>query len=291
MAADFRSGPLAKYDFSKPPGPRPDIVDLIGPWFDRPRGEPAEKTLVICAAPRTASYELARMLMAAGIGIAHEYFHPTYAGIAAPRWGLSQRLLASNQIEQYIAELRRRRSAGGVFAVKLQYWQYQAALCNRHGKALFEGAVVVHLFRADAFRQLVSFVKALETGQFDFSNRVTDRPCSAASLFNEHRLSTIADFLAAQDSGFRRMFMLSGTRPIFVEFDQLLREPRAVVEKIAIALGVSVNNEGLDQALALTGPYNKQTGEEKDHEEMILKVMRKFAFQNVAETDVRRSFP
>src|SRR5713101_8233523 len=178
MTAELTRGPLFRYDLNQPPGLKPDIVDLIGPWFDRPRGEPAEKTLVICAAPRTASYELARMLMAAGIGIAHEYFHPTYAGIAAPRWGLSQRLLASNQIEQYIAELRRRRSAGGVFAVKLQYWQYQAALCNRHGKALFEGAVVVHLFRADAFRQLVSFVKALETGRYDFSDRRTDRPSS-----------------------------------------------------------------------------------------------------------------
>src|ERR1051326_4526200 len=111
MPAHFTPGAFPNYDFGKPPGPRPDVIDLIGPWFDRPRGEPAEKTLIICAAPRTGSYELARMLTAAGIGIAHEYFHPTYAAIAATRWGLSPKLLASKQIPQYLAELRRPRAA------------------------------------------------------------------------------------------------------------------------------------------------------------------------------------
>src|SRR5438105_4259367 len=220
MTAESGSGSPVQFDFSDPPGPRPDIVDLIGPSFDRPRGEPAEKTLIICAAPRTGSYELARLLMAARIGIGHEYFHPTYGAIAARRWGLPQRLLASNQIERYIDELRRRRSAGGVFAVKLQYWQYQAALSNRHGRDLFDGAVVVHLFRADAFGQLVSFVQALQTGSYDFSQRVTERPSSAASLFNERRLSMLADFLAAHDAGFRRLFMFLGNCTIFVELDR-----------------------------------------------------------------------
>jgi LPS sulfotransferase NodH len=164
-----------------------------------------------------------------------------------------------------------------VFATKLQHWQYRAALCNTHGRDLFEDAVVVHLFRADAFRQLVSFVKALETGRYDFSDRRTDRPSSAASLLNERRLSAIADFLATEEAGFRRLFVLSGISPLFVEFEQLIREPRFIVEKIGRALTVPVNCEGLGKALALAGPYNKEPGNDQDREETMLKIMRKFA--------------
>ncbi len=288
MTAELTRGPLFRYDLNQPPGLKPDIVDLIGPWFDRPRGEPAEKTLIICAAPRTGSYELARMLIGAGIGIAHEYFHPKYAAVAASRWELPSDVLSPTRIGQYISELRRRRSAGGVFATKLQHCQYRAALCNTHGRDLFEDAVVVHLFRADAFRQLVSFVKALETGRYDFSDRRTDRPSSAASLLNERRLSAIADFLATEEAGFRRLFVLSGIRPLFVEFEQLIREPRFIVEKIAHALSVPVNCQGLGKALALTGPYDKKPGNDQGREEIILKITRKLAFERWrAENDVR----
>src|SRR5260370_32405008 len=118
MTADFNAAPLLGYDWSTRPGARPDVIDLIGPWFDRPRGEPAKKTLIICAAPRTGSYELARLLTAAGIGIPHEYFSPTYAPVVASRWGLTPSVLSESQIENYILELRCRRSAAGVLATK-----------------------------------------------------------------------------------------------------------------------------------------------------------------------------
>jgi len=108
---------------------------------------------------------------------------------------------------------------------------------------------------------------------------MTDRPRSVASLLNERRLSTITDFLATEDAGFRRLFILSGIRPIFVEFDQLIQESRSVVEKIAIALAVPINYEGLDQALALAGPYDQEPGAEKDREEAILKITQKFAYE------------
>ena len=85
MTADPNRNLLLKHDLTKPPGQRPDIVDLIGPWFDRPRGEPAGKTLIICAAPRTGSTNLARLLTAAGIGVPHEYFNPPFAAVAASR--------------------------------------------------------------------------------------------------------------------------------------------------------------------------------------------------------------
>src|ERR1700682_5669733 len=53
---------------------RPDTIDLIGPEFDCPSPEPARRTLIICAAPRTGSYELCRHLVAAGLGAPRALF-------------------------------------------------------------------------------------------------------------------------------------------------------------------------------------------------------------------------
>ena len=69
--------------------------------------------------------------------------------------------------------------------------------------------------------------------------------------------------LSGEDSGFRKMFVLLGIDPIFVEFDELNREPRSVVDKIAQALDATVDHEGLDKALALAGPYRKEQSDEK----------------------------
>ncbi len=52
-------------------GRRPDLVEMAGPEYDLASPEPARKTLLICSAPRTGSYELCRFLIAAGIGIPH----------------------------------------------------------------------------------------------------------------------------------------------------------------------------------------------------------------------------
>src|SRR5260370_5398764 len=157
MTRDFKGALLLGYDWSTQAGRRPEGIDLIGRWFDRPRGEPVKKTLIICAAPRTGSYELARLLTAAGIGIPHEYFSPTYAPVVASRWGLTPSVLSESQIENYILELRCRRSAGGVFATNLQHWQYRSSLCNKHGKARFRDAALVHLFRSALVRPFLSW--------------------------------------------------------------------------------------------------------------------------------------
>jgi len=279
MSNDPPQNPLLEYDLIKPPGQKPDIVDLIGPWFDRPPGEPAAKTLIICAAPRTGSTSLGRLLLAAGIGVAHEYFNPPLAAIAASRWGLASTPLSPEHIGTYIGELRRRRAAGSVFATKLQYWQYQYSLRNEHGRSLFGGAVVVHLFRADAFRQFLSLLKASETGQYDFSDRATQQPRSATRLLSERNLLEMAEGLMTEDSGFRRLFIFSGIRPIFVEFDELNREPRSVVDKISQALGAPVNHEGLDKALAIAGPYSREQRNDHYQEKALLEIMRKFVFQ------------
>jgi LPS sulfotransferase NodH len=265
--------PLAAFeaDSAADPGPRPDIVALLGPRFDQPRGGPATKTLIICAAPRSGSYELARFLTAAGIGVPHEYFNPTCAAALAARWQLTGNVLEGRELGCYIDELRRRRAQGGVFAVKLQYWQYQDTLCNAHGRALFEHAVVVHLFRADVVNQFLSWHKACESGRFDFTDKVTHPPREITDLYREDGLLPMLDQLVTEDANFRRLFALVGINPIFCEFADLIRDPRRIVAAVAEAAGVSVNQGELEKMIACTQRYaSDDTGRESALREIML---------------------
>lgn len=255
---------------------RPDIVALLGPRFDQPRGEPAEKTLIICAAPRTGSYELARFLVAAGIGVPHEYFNPTCAAAIAARWQLQGDVL-TERLDFYIDELRRRRAPGSVFAVKLQYWQYEDTLANAHGRALFENAVVVHLFRADVVSQFVSWHKACESGRFDFTEKVTHPPRDPAALYRSEGLLPMLDQLVTDDANFRRLFMFAGITPIFLEFETLCRDPQAVVATIAAALDVPFDKKRLAAAISDSAPYPNDRDVER--RKKLTHLLRAFAFR------------
>ena len=155
---------------------RPDSLDLIGPEFDSSNSEPASRTLIICSAHRTGSYELCRYLTAAGIGVPHEYFHADFSRLLAERWAIANNPLSETQLGQYIALLRRRRGRNGVFATKLQYAQFESSLKNYHGASLFDGACVVHLFRPDVAGQYASLRAARKSGIWDFSQRQTTVP-------------------------------------------------------------------------------------------------------------------
>jgi len=260
------------------PGPRPDIVALLGPHFDRPRGEPAPKTLILCAAPRTGSYELARLLTAAGIGVAHEYFNPTCAAALAARWGLPGDVLEEAALGGYIDELRRRRWAGDVFATKLQYWQFKDTLRNAHGRALFEPAVVVHLFRADILAQFVSLHRARETGRFDFTDELTHFPSGEAEPYAIEVLRRMLDELVAEDANFRRLFALGGMRPIFCEYAELGRDPHGVVARIAAALAVPVDQDRLAATVAHGARYGR-ADDRVQRQAALLAVLRPDAFR------------
>ncbi|MDP1534549.1 MAG: Stf0 family sulfotransferase, partial [Rubrivivax sp.] len=234
-------------DAGKPPPARrrPDAIDLIGPDYDQTSTQPAGRTLIICSAQRTGSYELCRYLFAAGIGVPHEYFNANYACRLGERWGLAKNPLEIPELAGYIAALRQRRGQNGVFATKLQWHQFEGSLRNRIGRDLFEGATLVHLFRSDAPAQYASFRSALESGTWDFSERATTVPLvrnrgDAAGFIGQalHEL----DVLMGQDAGFRRLFALTGVNPIFVTTAELFERPREVIGKIAAAMQLTENS-------------------------------------------------
>jgi LPS sulfotransferase NodH len=244
---------------------RPDALALIGPEYDRTSTQPADRTLIICSAPRTGSWELCRYLLAAGIGVPHEYFNANYARRLGERWAFSQSPLEVSQLDRYVMALRHRRAQGGVFATKLQFQHFDRCLRNETGRRLFEGATVIHLFRPDPVAQYASYRSAIETGVWDFSSRPTLSPLvrdpKDFDNFLKQALREL-DALMSQDAGFRCMFAMLGIRPFFVTTDELFRNPRHVIGNIADIIGVAVNENGLGNALKVSAPFgrgNKKT--------------------------------
>jgi LPS sulfotransferase NodH len=243
-----------------PQSQRPDLVDLIGPEFDGHSSAPADRTLIICSAPRTGSYELCRYLLAAGIGVPHEYFHLKYARLLAERWAIPDDPLREPQLGRYIEQLRRRRAPNGVFAAKLQYDQFEQVLRNRHGAALFDRACVVHLFRPDAAAQYASCRGAIARGVWDFSRRQTTKPVirDPANLdkFFAEALAELR-WIVDADAGFRGLFILLGIHPLFVTTDELFGSPHQVIRRIAEATGAAVDDDALQRAIARSAAYSR----------------------------------
>jgi LPS sulfotransferase NodH len=260
---------------------RADATDLIGPEYDRLSTEPANRTLIICSAPRTGSYELCRYLIAAGVGVPHEYFHPNYSRLLAERWAFAEHPLTETQLGRYINALRRRRAQSGIFATKLQFAQFDRALRNRHGQALFAGATVVHLFRPDVATQFASVRAAFESGVWDFSQRQTSTPIvrdrSNFDAYFQEALNEL-NWVLSEDAGFRGLFVMLNINPIFVTSDELFRDPRAVVGRIAGALGLEIDESALAGAIASSAAY----GHERQRQQAMIglaEAFTKIAFQ------------
>lgn len=259
-------------------GERPDQLALIGPEYDRPSPQPAKRTLIICSAPRAGSYELCRHLLSAGIGVPHEYFHSNYSKQLGERWGFVKDPLEPSEIGRFIRTLRQRRAQSDVFATKLQFPQFERHLSNEHGRQLFEGATIVHLFRPDAAAQYASYRAARESGVWDFSSRQTTVPIFRDTTnFDEFFKQALQelDSLMAQDAAFRCVFTMLGIRPIFVTTDELFRNPRHVVQTIAAALQVGINERELDRAIELSASYrrgsDKSTGLEEHFKRVVFR--------------------
>jgi LPS sulfotransferase NodH len=239
---------------------RPDALDLIGPDYDRPSARAAHRTLIICSSPRTGSYELCRYLLAAGIGVPHEYFNPSYAWRLGERWGFVRSPLEPSELSRYVEILRMRRAQNGVFATKLQFPHFNGNLRNKSGRQLFEGATVVHLFRSDAPAQFASFRSALESGCWDFSGRPTTTPIVRdPGNFEKFLVEALneLDALMGQDAGFRCLFALADIKPIFVTMAELFERPLEVVGEIADAMQLSFNADALNQAIAMSAAYGR----------------------------------
>jgi LPS sulfotransferase NodH len=235
---------------------RPTAADLASATYDLPSETPAERTLIICAAPKSGAGELSRLLLAAGVGVPHRYFDAAIARELAGRWDLPGDPLEPKYGEFYLQMLKLQRGRNGVLAVDLRYPQYLEHLRSRLGARLFHGAVVIHLFCTDIVEQLTAWRAAAHTGVWDISGeRTTEpRPYADSAEENIELFDLDLDTVIGDDIGFRKLFAFAGIKPVFLTTDQLMAMPREIACDLARLMGVEPDVAALDAAIALDAP-------------------------------------
>lgn len=262
-----------------PTGVRPTAADLTSDAYDLPSETAAERTLILCAAPKSGSEELSRLLLAAGVGIPHEYFDAATAREMAGRWDLPGDPLEPKYGEFYLQMLKLQRGRNGVFTVDLRYLQYLEHLRNRIGARLFHGAVVIHLFCTDIVEQLTAWRAATHTGVWDLSAQTSEpRPYADTTEENIELFDLDLDAVIGDDTGFRKLFAFAGIKPVFLTTDQLMAMPREITCDLARLMGVEPDVAAIDAAIALNTPKPIDENE------------RRMAYDDLAADLKRRAF-
>ncbi len=228
--------------------------------LDQPVFTGTPKKLFICSTPRSGSYMLCRYLIAAGIGIPHEYFNPIIMREMMPRLGLgnaangmkwrprgrrdrlpfvnADRRAEEALLARYVEVLVPRRCLGGVFAAKVHFDQYMKVLDNPTGRKLLDQGVYVHLFREELLKQAVSIHFSNLTGRWSTDETLSTVPATNPNFFDNAALDHEVQRLAGDDSGWRVFLARNGLSPISISYEQLCRDPNGFVAVIARRLGI-----------------------------------------------------
>jgi trehalose 2-sulfotransferase len=222
----------------------PADLSLSDAAFDRPP-EPVRTKLVLCSTGRTGSFLLCRALVHHGIGVPHEYCNAVHARTLGPRWGIEAlrdgEALASDAAARraYFAALQERRTANGIFAVKLHWWQVERYLDNAEGLALLQDAHFIHLQREDVLAQAVSLYVAQLTGRWSRGAPAAPPP-PAAQFFDAAQLGARLRAIAEGDAAWRLFFGRNGIVPLALTYEAMLGDLAGTVRRIIARFGLAV---------------------------------------------------
>ncbi len=221
------------------------IVDLDSARHDGPGGAPRRK-LVICSSPRTGSYLLCEAMRRLGIGVPHEYFNPPTMRVLARRWGLAYpqrvkppawwrigRARNLSALEAYLAALAAKRTRNGVFAAKLQHWQYERLLDNPAGGRLLDGARFIHLYREDLLGQAISLRLAEGTGKWGVDGVATTSQKGARNPLDIAALDRAIETVRAEEEGWARFFARAGRPDASLSYEAMRADPLGTARRLA----------------------------------------------------------
>jgi LPS sulfotransferase NodH len=201
--------------------------------------------VIICTSPRSGSFFLCRQMLLCGLGVPHEYFNPLHISIMGPRLGITELnspfALAEDSalLKKYLMRLSERRTLNGVFAIKLQNWEFEKFLSTQAAKDLFDGAWFVHLYRNDLLSQAISLHFAALTGKWGFDDLVTTPPYPDPDFFHFDEIDRKITFLSNEHHAWRCFFARNGLQPFEICYEQFCSMPRQILQELAAWIGVS----------------------------------------------------
>lgn len=227
----------------KPPAPTVlNAIEFNDPRFDQP-ANPIRTKLVVCSTQRSGSFLLGRAMIHHGLGVPHEYFNPRHMGELGPRFGVAgldkpERFAWDPALRRaYIDAIRQNRTVDGVFAAKVQWWQFREYLDNDEGQAFLANARFIHLYREDLLGQAISLWLSLLSGRWGLDERVTSPPINRDPR-NYEAIERLMDDVAEADQNWRAMFARRRVAPVTISYERLIASPAGAVRQIAGAYDI-----------------------------------------------------
>ena len=242
--------------------------------LDQPVFEGQPRKIFICCTPRSGSYLLCRTMIAAGVGVPHEYFNPIVIRQMAPRLGLGDKFaqlqwLPVGRLDRlgfrrtaraaeaaflpaYIQILLERRCLAGVFAAKIHFRDFTRVLDNAVGHELLRDATFIFLYRENMLAQAISEHFSQLTGRWGVDDTVSTPPVAKPDFFDTAAIDRALNDLSEQERGWRVFMARHGVSPLSISYEKLCEDPFAFV--VAVARRVGLDPAALKQGYSETAP-------------------------------------
>ena len=201
---------------------RPTPAELRTAAYDVAAGPRPERKLLVCAGPRTSSKRLARLLLAAGLGVPMEYFNVNSIRALTDRWGIGP--------ADYLENIYARRTVNGIFASNIQHHQMSEWHDRRDFDDLFDDAAVLHVVRPDKTAQAASLAACFLTGRWGFEPADGEVDYPRAQLYDAARRAV--DLVAAEDRGWATFFQNKRVDPVVLTSAEINRHDFEILESV-----------------------------------------------------------
>lgn len=218
------------------------IYRLYGQAYDfRPPVAGSSTEFMLAALPRAGSTYLAVELWRTGVmGAPMEYPNQPFHN------AMHQRLGTGNDLIAYWEAVKRvRTSPNGIFGFKMFVSDYMR-ISERHPELLAHMAPrrIVFITRANVVEQAVSYSKAIRSGQW-FPDTLECTQERTRIAYDAEHIRWCMATIEYQLDVWNKLFVLMGTTPHHVRYEELVANPAAVVRGIADFLGVELDPDAV----------------------------------------------
>jgi LPS sulfotransferase NodH len=188
---------------------------------------------MICSLPRSGSSLLCEALAnTLHAGMPAEYFNPGIIKRMERRWTV-------DSFDDYLRELvARKTSPNGVFGLKVHWGQYVRVVEDRDPRSIFPHLRFVLIRREDRVRQAVSWVRALQTGNWSVSWK--DPTGLRHAEFDRDEIDRYLGRLERDEASWEEFFERHGIAPHRLSYEELVQEREATLRKIFDFLRVAL---------------------------------------------------
>lgn len=215
-----------------------DFDEILSEKFDAVPST-VEKAIYICSTPRVGSHALARYMTNQGWGVPFEYYAEYVMKLLLGRARADNADLDQSEstlFKEYERFLLSNRVTNGIFSAKIMV--DVIPIFNKVHQKGFDKSVknnFVYVWRADFVGQVASFVVAIRTHQWSFSNLEADfdlHRYSDRDLDQEYIVDVCKDMLS-QETVWMDTFKSQNIKPLMIEMQQIIRSPRNVLKDLA----------------------------------------------------------